>query len=114
VLGEEEFAALRAAGRHLPLEHAIVLADNVAASVIAAPVAYMVPDPEIDPAPDALSPREGQVLRLLAEGHSDAEMAAALFISPHTVHTHVKRILAKLGVGSRAAAVATAFRHGMV
>jgi DNA-binding CsgD family transcriptional regulator/tetratricopeptide (TPR) repeat protein len=113
-LGERRYADLRAEGRRLVLEQAIALAEDVAASVIAAPGAAVLPDPEVDIAPDALSPRERQVLRLLAEGHSDAEIAAALYISPHTVHTHVKRILAKLGVSSRAAAVATAFRHGMV
>jgi DNA-binding CsgD family transcriptional regulator len=41
-------------------------------------------------------------------------MASVLFISPHTVTTHVKRILAKLAVGSRAAAVSVAFRRGLV
>lgn len=54
------------------------------------------------------------MLRLIAEGHSDREIAAALFISPKTAGNHVTSILAKLGVSSRAAAVARAYRDGLV
>jgi non-specific serine/threonine protein kinase len=60
-----------------------------------------------------LSDRELDVLRLLAKGMSDREIGAALFISPKTAMTHVKHILAKLGVHSRGAAVAYAIRHGL-
>jgi DNA-binding CsgD family transcriptional regulator len=62
----------------------------------------------------ALTRREREVLRLLVQGRTDAEIAVALFISPHTVATHVKRVLAKFGVHSRAAAVAAAFHDGLV
>jgi ATP/maltotriose-dependent transcriptional regulator MalT len=58
--------------------------------------------------PAALSPRERQVLGLVAQGRTNAEIAAALVLSEHTVHRHVANILAKLGASSRAAAVATA------
>jgi DNA-binding NarL/FixJ family response regulator len=51
------------------------------------------------------------VLRLLADGRSDREIAAALSISPKTVGLHVSHLLAKLGVPSRAAAVAHIHRH---
>jgi DNA-binding CsgD family transcriptional regulator/tetratricopeptide (TPR) repeat protein len=61
-----------------------------------------------------LSDRELEVLRLLAAGRSDREIAAALFISLGTATTHVKHIRAKLGVHSRGAAVAHAIRHGLV
>jgi DNA-binding CsgD family transcriptional regulator len=60
-----------------------------------------------------LTPREREVLRLLAEGRTDQQIATMLFISSNTVTTHVKHILAKLGVGSRTAAVAVALRQGM-
>jgi DNA-binding CsgD family transcriptional regulator len=61
-----------------------------------------------------LSEREIEVLRLLAAGRSDREIAAALFISHGTATTHVKHVRAKLGVHSRGAAIAHAIRHGLV
>ncbi|MFI7679720.1 response regulator transcription factor [Actinophytocola sp. NPDC049390] len=56
-----------------------------------------------------LSVREIEVTRLLCRGLSDAEIAAELFLSPHTVHDHVRAIRAKLGVRSRAAVVSLVF-----
>jgi DNA-binding NarL/FixJ family response regulator len=53
------------------------------------------------------------VLRLVAQGLSDREIGAALFVSPRTVNGHVASLLAKLGVESRAAAAAAAVRHGL-
>lgn len=61
-----------------------------------------------------LSPRELDVLRLLAEGTSDREIADALFISPRTVNRHVTAILNKIGANTRTAAAAIAIRRGMV
>jgi ATP/maltotriose-dependent transcriptional regulator MalT len=58
-----------------------------------------------------LSRREQDVLRLLAEGLSNREIAARLFISPKTAEHHVSRIYGKLGVGTRAEAAAYAVRH---
>ena len=60
-----------------------------------------------------LTPREREVLRLLVEGRSNPEIAAALFVSPRTAETHVTHILAKLGVTSRAEAAAHAVRVGL-
>ena len=60
-----------------------------------------------------LSPREREVLRLLAQGDSNQEIADALYISVRTVATHVAHILTRLDVGSRTAAVAWAIRHGL-
>ncbi|TQJ11869.1 regulatory LuxR family protein [Kribbella jejuensis] len=56
-----------------------------------------------------LSAREIEVTRLLCRGLSDAEIAAELFVSPHTVHDHVRSIRTKLGVRTRAAVVARVF-----
>jgi ATP/maltotriose-dependent transcriptional regulator MalT len=57
-----------------------------------------------------LSPRELEILRLIAEGLNDAEIAERLFLSRHTVHRHVANVRAKLRTPSRAAAVAEATR----
>jgi DNA-binding NarL/FixJ family response regulator len=61
-----------------------------------------------------LTSRELQVLNLLAEGRSQSEIAKELVISPKTVGTHLERILGKLGVHSRAQAVAVAYREGLL
>ena len=53
---------------------------------------------------DGLSPRENDVLRMLAEGLTDKEIAGALVISPRTVETHVSNVLHKLNVRNRAEA----------
>ena len=61
-----------------------------------------------------LTVREVEILRLVADGLSDAEIAARLFLSPHTVHRHVANIRTKLRAPSRAAAVAHATRLGLL
>jgi DNA-binding NarL/FixJ family response regulator len=61
-----------------------------------------------------LTPRELEVLQSLADGKSTAEIAQALFISPRTVRTHVKSVLAKLGVHSKLEAVTMALRYGLI
>jgi ATP/maltotriose-dependent transcriptional regulator MalT len=60
-----------------------------------------------------LSPREVEVLRLMASGHSNREIASELFLSERTVHRHVSNIFAKLDVSSRAAATAAAYESGL-
>jgi DNA-binding NarL/FixJ family response regulator len=64
--------------------------------------------------PDALTPREIGVLRKVADGNTNAEIAALLYISEATVKTHLIHIYAKLAVSDRAAAVARAFERGIL
>jgi ATP/maltotriose-dependent transcriptional regulator MalT len=61
-----------------------------------------------------LSPREVEVVRLLAAGKSNRAIASQLFISEKTVARHVSNIFAKLGVSTRAAATAYAYEHGLL
>jgi DNA-binding NarL/FixJ family response regulator len=63
---------------------------------------------------DALTEREHDVLRLMARGATNSEIAATLFVSEPTVKTHVGAIFSKLGVRDRAAAIVFAYDHGIV
>lgn len=63
--------------------------------------------------PDGLTAREAEVLALIADGLSNAEIAQQLFVSPATVKTHINNLFAKTAVRDRAQAVAYAFRHGI-
>ena len=72
------------------------------------------PSPPLPLSRSPLSAREQEVLRLVAEGRTNREIAEALVLSERTVVHHVTHILDKLGLSSRAAATAWAFRHGVV
>ena len=65
-----------------------------------------------DPADTDLTPRESEVLRLIAAGKSNREIARALFVSEATVKTHVNRIFAKTGSRDRTQAMRYAYTHG--
>ncbi|MFN8557062.1 MAG: AAA family ATPase [Dehalococcoidia bacterium] len=65
------------------------------------------------PLPNGLSRRELEVLRLIAQGRTNREIAALLSLSAPTVHRHATNIYRKIGVGTRAAATAFAFQHGL-
>ncbi|MGD0167349.1 MAG: response regulator transcription factor [Gaiellaceae bacterium] len=61
-----------------------------------------------------LTQRERDVLRMLSDGHSNEEIGKALFISPETVRTHVRKAMAKLDADTRTEAVATAIRQSLI
>jgi len=97
---EELFRAVRAAAR--------------GEAVLAPSVATRLMGQLRSPAKEPLSPRELEVIELIAQGSTNREAAARLFISEATVKTHLLHIYAKLGVNDRAAAVAAAFERGLL
>ena len=69
--------------------------------------------PSSEPSPN-LSPRERQVLAYLSTGHTNAQIASALDMSPNTARTHVQNLLSKMQAPNRAAAVAFAHRRALI
>ncbi len=67
----------------------------------------------VAPPPDSLTQREVEILSLIARGLTNPEIAARLFLSGHTIKTHIGRIFAKTGSRDRAAAIGYAHRHGI-
>ena len=111
--GPRRLRVVGAAGRELSLEQAIAEAHTLAEDT--AQAAHAQPE---ERAPSAgalggLSPREQEVLRLVAEGLTNAQIAKRPFLSPRTVNAHLNSIYHKLGVSSRSAAVRIAVEHGL-
>ena len=71
------------------------------------------PKPDQEPLPDDLTPRELEILRLIAQGMNNRQIALALTISEKTVKTHVSNILSKLHLADRTQAAIYAHRHGV-
>jgi DNA-binding CsgD family transcriptional regulator len=79
-----------------------------------ADIGARVPETQTEPDPQGLTPRELEVLRLVASGLTNQEIADELFISVRTVDRHVANILTKLGVPSRTAATAYGYEHRLI
>lgn len=102
-LSAPRFAELHAAGRAMAIPDVLALASSIT-------IATGRHDAS---GPASLSPRERDVLRLLIDGRSNAEIAEELFISVRTARSHVASILAKLGVATRTAAATYALRNNL-
>ncbi len=106
---EQLVAAVRAAAAGETLLAPAVTRRLVEAYVQRPPPASGTPE-----ALEGLTEREVEILRLVADGLTNAEIAASLFLGPATVKTHVSRILAKLGLRDRTQAVIVAYESGLV
>lgn len=99
---------------HALLTEALALYDRLGMAHFAAKTRRLLARPEAAPAPAGLSAREVAVLRLIAAGKSNREVAERLTISVNTVFQHVRSILNKTGCTNRTEAAAYALRHGLV
>jgi DNA-binding NarL/FixJ family response regulator len=119
-LGDEAFAAAWAEGRSMGVEQALTLAGGMQtrggadAGHRAVAVKGSTTEHHTPGFPAGLTEREVDVLRLLSQGLTSAQIGESLVISVVTVNTHLRNIYSKLGVNSRSAATRWAFEHGLV
>ena len=101
--------AVQAAAAHQALLDPLVQSRLIAAAASARPR----PAPAPPRLPDELTPREAEVLKLIAAGLSNGEIAATLVVSEATVKTHINHVFSKIGARDRAQAVHYAYTHGL-
>ena len=104
---EEIFAAIQASVTGL-----VVLDPDALDSLLSSSDAEA--QSELDPSDQILTPREIEILRMIADGLGNKEIASKLGISDHTVKFHISSIFAKLGASNRAEAVTLGIRHGLI
>ena len=110
-LGEQAFRAAWAEGRIMTPEQALVVLGQAMLPTPMPARPKAAPTIPSSPTPAGLTAREVEVLRLLAQGWTDAQIAEHLVISPRTVNHHTTSLYSKLGVSSRAAATRFAHEH---
>jgi predicted ATPase/DNA-binding CsgD family transcriptional regulator len=110
-LGEQAFRAAWAEGRLMPPKQVLAAQEQAMTPSVLPARAAAVPPPPPPSAPFGLTAREIEVLRLLTQGLSDAQIAEHLVISPRTVNHHTTSLYSKLGISSRAAATRFAHEH---
>ena len=114
LLGEKAFAAAWAEGRNMTPEQALAAQGK---AMIPTPMSARSASTTLGESPTfpaGLTPREVEVLRLLAMGLTDAQIAEQLVISPRTVNNHLTSIYGKIRVSSRSAATRYAIEHHLV
>ncbi len=110
-LGEKAFTAARAEGRGLTLEQALAFREQLTPAKQSLLHTTPLPPPIY---PNGLTAREVEVLRLIAGGLTDSQVAERLVISPRTVQGHVRSIYNKINVNSRSAATRYAIEYRLV
>lgn len=110
-VGDEIFAAVRAKGRTMTPEEAIATSELTIMSILAAAKPPSTPPGEQPSYPHDLTTREVEVLLLMAQGWTNAQIAKQLVISPRTVNSHLTSIYRKIQVSSRAAATRYVLEH---
>jgi len=113
-LGEKSFAAAWAEGRAMTPEQALAAQGSVMMPMSPPESPPISPTKSPPIYPDGLTAREVEVLRLLAQGLTDAQIAEQLVISPRTVNNHLTSIYSKIRVSSRSAATRYAVEHKLV
>jgi DNA-binding CsgD family transcriptional regulator len=108
-MDEARFESIREAGRAMPPDSILTEADRGPGSGAGTTAGHCA----TREGRFGLTPREREVLRLVAQGRTNREIADALFVSHRTASTHVANILGKLGVASRTEATAWAVREGL-
>jgi predicted ATPase/DNA-binding CsgD family transcriptional regulator len=114
-LGELEWEEAEAEGKAIGLEEAVeyALSEGEPSTTMTSSAASEQPSTPAPEHPAGLTSREVEVLRLVATGMTNAQVAQRLFLSPRTVHRHLNSIYHKLGVSSRTAATRFAIEHGL-
>jgi predicted ATPase/DNA-binding CsgD family transcriptional regulator len=114
-MGEKLFTAAWTQGRAMTLEQVLAAQGAVTIPARAEARSYSVSPPgKASPSPDGLTAREVEVLRLVAQGLTNEQVAQRLVISPRTVDSHLSAIYSKIGVSSRVAATRYAMQQHLV
>ncbi len=113
-LGEKAFTEAWAEGESMTLEQVLALPELITQPEPDPVVPLSSASKPLTPSSADLTTREVEVLRLVAQGLTDAQIAERLVVSPHTVHAHLSSIYSKLNISSRSAATRFTFEHSLI